>query len=82
MLFYNVGNKPLEIMVSISTYAWLLNDLKELVGKYESALRIMQPIDIPIWDMWIIPKEEVFTPIDFPWENKTIQIWNEIPPIW
>lgn len=49
---YYIWNKNLEINIPVDIYMWLIEEIKNVVQKYENSMRMLQTINIPFVDEW------------------------------
>jgi len=71
---YYLGKKSLSISVPADVYVSLLNDMKTLIQKYETSMRIISPINLEIWGGWGTDDTK-FLPPELP-EDKEIKSSN------
>lgn len=74
---YHLWSKALSISVPAETYVSLLNDMKNLVQKYETIMRIISPINLEIWGEYTW-NNSTFLPPELP-EDKENNLKNKIP---
>ena len=49
---YYIWNKSLEINIPVDIYMWFIEEIKNVVQKYENSMRMLQTIDIPFINEW------------------------------
>lgn len=58
----NIGTKSLEITVPLETFQSLLNDIYHICERYNTSLRLIQPIDMPFNENPKFEIKELFLP--------------------
>lgn len=76
VLQYHLWQKSLTISVPVQIYVSLLEDLRNLIQKYETTTRIISPINL-----WLDTSEDSkkFIPPELPEQNKDVVLFPQNP---